>query len=504
VKVDDASPKDDMQMLQLSALEMASLAIAITDPGGTILWANRAFTRLTGYPLEEAVGRNMSILKSGAMPRSFYEGMWSTISSGEVWIDELINQRKNGSHYFEEMTITPIQDEGGVIRHYIAFKQDISGRRNIVDELQEDLKVQEERYRALERARSVMTAVLNAASEAFLLLSMDSRFIWVNRAFERVFAVMEEDLEGRKFRELLPHFERVFDDPSGLISRLVEASRSEDSSHRENFVQRWPRVRNIQVYSTVVRGDLEEELGILCVFRDVTREREVERMQSEFVSLVSHELRTPLTSIEGYVGMLLDGDAGEINELQRDFLNVVRRNSDRLTTLVSDLLDVSRIESGSIKLRWETFDVKGLVRDVVESLRPQFESKGQRLSVDLRGGASNVNGDVGRLTQVFTNLLSNANKYTPEGGTVRVSSRRRGRRVEVSIADTGIGLSKEDQGRLFTKFFRSDDPSIRAIGGSGLGLWLSRSLVEMHGGEVSFTSEVGVGSTFVVSLPVKG
>jgi signal transduction histidine kinase len=115
-----------------------------------------------------------------------------------------------------------------------------------------------------------------------------------------------------------------------------------------------------------------------------------------------------------------------------------------------------------------------------------------------------VNGDVGRLTQVFTNLLSNANKYTPEGGAVRVSSRRRGRRVEVSIADTGIGLSKEDQGRLFTKFFRSDDPSIRAIGGSGLGLWLSRSLVEMHGGEVSFTSEVGVGSTFVVSLPVKG
>ena len=226
-------------------------------------------------------------------------------------------------------------------------------------------------------------------------------------------------------------------------------------------------------------------------------------MQSEFVALVSHELRTPLTSIEGYVDMLLDGDAGGLNKLQLDFLNVVKRNSDRLTTLVSDLLDVSRIESGSIKLRWETFDIKDLIKDVVGNLRSQFEAKGQRLSVDLRGGGSNVSGDVGRITQVFTNLLTNANKYTPEGGAVRVSSRRGDRRIEISIADTGIGLSSEDQARLFTKFFRSDDPSIRAIGGSGLGLWLSRSLVEMHGGEISFTSEVGKGSTFTVRLPLE-
>ncbi|MBC8498339.1 PAS domain S-box protein [Candidatus Bathyarchaeota archaeon] len=499
----DASPNEDIQLLQVSALKMAALAIVITGPKGTILWANRAFTKLSGYPLEEAVGRNMSILKSGVMPPYFYEGMWSTISSGEVWIDELVNRRKDGSHYVEEMTITPIQDEKGVIHHYIAFKQDISSRRNIVEELRQNLKVQEERYNALERARSETRAVLDATSEAFLLLSMDSKFMWVNRAFERFFAVIEEDLIGRDLKEMLPHSGRVFDNPSGLLSRLIEASNYEDPSSRENVVQRWPRIRNIEVYSTLVRNDLDEELGILCVFRDVSREREVERMQSEFVALVSHELRTPLTSIEGYVDMLLDGDAGGLNKLQLDFLNVVKRNSDRLTTLVSDLLDVSRIESGSIKLRWETFDIKDLIKDVVGNLRSQFEAKGQRLSVDLRGGGSNVSGDVGRITQVFTNLLTNANKYTPEGGAVRVSSRRGDRRIEISIADTGIGLSSEDQARLFTKFFRSDDPSIRAIGGSGLGLWLSRSLVEMHGGEISFTSEVGKGSTFTVRLPLE-
>ncbi len=501
--MDYSSANEEVQLLQVSALKMASLAIVITGSRGTILWANRAFTKLTGYSLEEAVGQNMNILKSGVMTPSFYEGMWSTITSGDVWIDELINRRKDGSHYVEEMTITPIQDEKGVIRHYIAFKQDISGRKNVEEELRHDLKVQEERYVALERARSETRAVLNATGEAFLFLSMDSKFMWVNRAFERFFALVEEDLIDRDLEEMLPHFERIFDNPSGLLSRLIEASNFEDPSYRENVIQRWPRIRDIEVYSTLVRNDLDEELGILCVFRDVSREREVERMQSEFVSLVSHELRTPLTSIVGYVDMLLDGDAGDLNELQLDFLSVVRRNSDRLTTLISDLLDVSRIESGSIKLRWETFDIKDLLRDLAGNLRPQFESKGQRLTLDLSGGESNVSGDIGRLTQVFTNLLSNANKYTPEGGSVGVSTRQEDNRIEISIEDTGIGLSPEDQGRLFTKFFRSDDPSIRAISGSGLGLWLSKSLVEMHGGEISFTSELGKGSTFKVRLPLE-
>ncbi|HUS78002.1 MAG TPA: PAS domain S-box protein, partial [Patescibacteria group bacterium] len=359
--MDYSSANEEVQLLQVSALKMASLAIVITGSRGTILWANRAFTKLTGYSLEEAVGQNMNILKSGVMTPSFYEGMWSTITSGDVWIDELINRRKDGSHYVEEMTITPIQDEKGVIRHYIAFKQDISGRKNVEEELRHDLKVQEERYVALERARSETRAVLNATGEAFLFLSMDSKFMWVNRAFERFFALVEEDLIDRDLEEMLPHFERIFDNPSGLLSRLIEASNFEDPSYRENVIQRWPRMRDIEVYSTLVRNDLDEELGILCVFRDVSREREVERMQSEFVSLVSHELRTPLTSIVGYVDMLLDGDAGDLNELQLDFLSVVRRNSDRLTTLISDLLDVSRIESGSIKLRWETFDIKDLL-----------------------------------------------------------------------------------------------------------------------------------------------
>ena len=239
------------------------------------------------------------------------------------------------------------------------------------------------------------------------------------------------------------------------------------------------------------------------MFRDVTHEREVERLKSEFVSLLSHELRTPLTSIVGYVDMLLEGDAGDLQETQIDILRVVKRNSDRLKKLVADLLDVSRIEAGAVKLNWETLDVNVLIKEVVDDLRTQFESKKQAIALDLGSKNSIVSGDIERLTQVFTNLLSNANKYTPIGGNVTINTRQKGNRIRVDVKDTGIGLSEEDQKKLFTKFFRSQDSEAQNISGAGLGLWISKSLVEMHGGDISFTSILDEGSTFTICLPLE-
>ena len=250
------------------------------------------------------------------------------------------------------------------------------------------------------------------------------------------------------------------------------------------------------------------------MLRNVTREREVDRMKSEFVSLVSHELRTPLTSIKGYIDLLLDGDAGELTGEQRGYLDIVKDNADRLIALINDLLNVSRIESGKIELQRGPLDLARLIHGVADSLRPSIEAKGQHLTLSLAGGHESSPGgrdgtllpavlaDADRVTQILTNLLSNAYKYTPVGGSISVRACTQGDHVRVDVQDTGIGLSTEEQAQLFTRFFRARNQTTQEVGGTGLGLSIARSLVEMQGGKITVSSAPGQGSTFSFTLPI--
>ena len=273
--------------------------------------------------------------------------------------------------------------------------------------------------------------------------------------------------------------------------------------YKETALQKWPQKRELEIYSVNVRNKQHKHIGQLFVFRDVTHEREVDRMKSEFVSLVSHELRTPLTSINGYADMLLEGDAGDINDEQTDFLRVIKRNSERLSLLINELLDVSRIEAGALKLSISRINIAELVYEVVKSIRPQIESKEQELDVEMPQDVPVVMADGNRITQILTNLISNAHKYTPREGKISVVVRPESNRFRIDVKDTGIGLSKDEQERLFTKFFRADNPSTQKVAGAGLGLWITNSLVEMHGGEMTVSSTPGKGSIFSFTLPLE-
>ena len=281
--------------------------------------------------------------------------------------------------------------------------------------------------------------------------------------------------------------------------------------------QRWPAKRELQLDSAPVPAPGGGLLGQLFIFRDVTHEREVDRMKSEFVSLVSHELRTPLTAIGGFVDLLLEEEGEDApREAHKDLLRVVKRNSERLTALIEELLDVSRIEAGRVDLKPQPVDVAAAVHGVVQLLRDQFAQKEQSLVVDIDPALPRVHADPGRLAQILVNLLSNANKYTPRNGRITVAAGEAAapagagatprplggeRPVTISVTDTGIGLSAEDQARLFTRFFRAGDQAAKHTPGSGLGLWITRSLVELHGGALSVVSELGRGSTFSFTLP---
>jgi DNA-binding response OmpR family regulator len=208
-----------------------------------------------------------------------------------------------------------------------------------------------------------------------------------------------------------------------------------------------------------------------------------------------------LTSIKGYVDLMLDGEVGGRTEEQQEFLGVVGNNANRLVALIADLLDVARIEAGRVELRRVAIDLPRLTRSVAESFRPQLEAKGQRLDLDLPADLPTVVGDPDRVTQILTNLVSNAHKYTPPGGQITVAAEPAGERVRVDVRDNGIGLSPDEQEQLFTRFYRANNRTTQEVGGSGLGLSITRSLVQMHGGDVVVTSAPGQGSTFSFTLP---
>jgi signal transduction histidine kinase len=236
---------------------------------------------------------------------------------------------------------------------------------------------------------------------------------------------------------------------------------------------------------------------------EAKRADEVNRLKSEFVRVVAHELRTPLTAITGYVALLLEDDASPLAAHQREYLGIVQRNAERLIKLIDDLLDIARLEAGTIALQRTALDLVPLIQGVAGFLGPQFAAKGQRLTLDLDAALPAARGDAERVTQILTNLLSNALKYTPPGGRITITACRDAGRVRVAVQDTGIGLSPEEQAQLFTPFFRAQTAATQGVGGTGLGLAITRALVERHGGAITVISRPGLGSTFSVTLPTQ-
>jgi signal transduction histidine kinase len=225
--------------------------------------------------------------------------------------------------------------------------------------------------------------------------------------------------------------------------------------------------------------------------------------KSDFISLVTHELRIPMTSIKGYTDLMIAGMVGPLTEQQREFLDIVRRNLERMNVLVRDLSDINRIESGRMKFECAAFVLREVVEEVVESLSEQIQSRRQTVTVDGPPDLPSVYADRTRTGQVLTNLLSNAHKYTPAGGHLAICLAANGDFAQVAITDDGIGISAKDQARLFTQFFRSEDAAVREQAGWGLGLSIVKKIVQAQGGEIDCQSEHGKGSTFTFTVPLQ-
>jgi PAS domain S-box-containing protein len=366
-------------------------------------------------------------------------------------------------------------------------------------------------------------ALLDNMADGVIVLSAANEIVDLNGAARRILGRPGEPLIGRPAREVLAAWPDLLERYRGVTAARDEITLGAPEA---------PAFYELEI--APLRGRSGELTGRLVMLHDVTaRKRDAELLRqlydeqrqlsaqllsakesaeaanlakSDFISFVSHELRTPMTAIKGYVDLMRLGAAGPVNELQESFLGTIRMNVDLMAALVSDIADTARIEAGRLKLEYGSVPAGELIEKVVQSARGQIESKAQTLSVRAPADLPPAWADRTRLTQILTNLVSNANKYTPNDGQITILAETVAEQdremLHIAVQDTGMGISEDDQPKIFQLFFRATDDVTRSIPGTGLGLAITRSLVELQGGRIWFESQVGQGTTFHFTIPV--
>ena len=352
----------------------------------------------------------------------------------------------------------------------------------------------------LERLANVLRAVLDSTIDGILLSDAEGNMQLANRPLVRLTREMGMSYEGTIVDRLLSVEHRVRD-REGYRKTMEGLRTNPDESTFDEFEDSVTG-RVYQGFTSPVLDDRGGFIGRLWTLRDVTEQRELDRLKDDFVATVSHELRTPLTSMMGFLEMIREGEAGDLNEEQQRFLAIVYRSSERLQRLVGDLLFVARLDANGLQLQFGEARLDDIVRDAVESSGALARSREVSLVAEL-DDVPPVSGDRERLSQLIGNLISNALKFTPAGGNVVARVFVDGGRAVVEISDTGIGIPPAEQSRLFQRFFRSSTATEQAIPGTGLGLVISRAIAEAHGGTIAVTSQPGEGTTFRVEIPLE-
>jgi signal transduction histidine kinase len=352
----------------------------------------------------------------------------------------------------------------------------------------------------LERLANVLRAVLDSTIDGILLSDAEGHLQLANRPIVRLTRELGMSYDGTIVDRLLSVEHRVQDREA--YRKAMEGLRENPDETTFDEFEDSVTGRVFQGFTSPVLDDRGGFLGRLWTLRDVTEQRELDRLKDDFVATVSHELRTPLTSMMGFLEMIREGEAGELNDEQQRFLAIVYRSSERLQRLVGDLLFVARLDANGLQLQFGDAQLDEIVRDAVESSGALARSREVSLVAEV-DSMPPVSGDKERLAQLVGNLISNALKFTPAGGSVVARAFVDGGRAVVEIADTGIGIPPAEQSRLFQRFFRSSTATEQAIPGTGLGLVISRAIAEAHGGTIDVTSVPGEGTTFRVEIPLE-
>ena len=362
-------------------------------------------------------------------------------------------------------------------------------------------------YDEVSKGKAYIENLVENAADLIISTNLDDHILTWNRGAEVLFGYRKDEVIGKHLSILLP--------PDRVHELEEMRAKVQISGALRDIEIRSKKKDGVLIYLSLSVSpirDLEGKIvGFLRVAKDITekkryerRLKELDKMKSDFVSNVSHELRTPLTSIKGSVDNMLDGLTGSLNEKQIRYLNRIKSNTDRLSRLINDLLDLSRIESGRVEVRPTTLPLTALAEEVAEHMKALAAEKLIRIEVPPLDPSVTVWADRDKVTQVLMNLIGNAVKFTPQDGKITVALEKNGNDyIQISVADTGPGILPEEQNKIFSKFYQVANIDKKKPKGSGLGLAISKALVEMHGGKIWMDSEVGKGSTFYFTLPAQ-
>lgn len=339
--------------------------------------------------------------------------------------------------------------------------------------------------------KTELETTLKSMRTGVLVLNNQGKILHINPTAQKIFGILSNDVRYADIAKLIRN--------EKIKNILLELLQKRESLNDEITV-RIPDEKTFQTEIVTQPSNHHSEIGLIATFTDVTRIRKLERLKTEFVSTVSHELRTPLTSIKGFIATLLGDKNNEFdNDTKHEFYQIIDEECDRLTRLITDLLTISRIEAGkSLDMKYSKIDLPALVTKVLNAQkaftdRHQFETK-------LNGGLPTITADKDKVEQILTNLVSNAVKYSPNGGTITIYGKPAGEFVELSVADQGLGIPENHIEKIFDKFHRVDNKDSREQEGTGIGLFLVKHLVEAHGGKIWVSSKFGEGSVFSFTL----
>jgi len=443
--------------------------------------------QVTATTRKTAIGKARWELDYVNMDESVWAAHKAQLERHEVFRDfETTRLDENGKIVYWSISGVPIFDATGRFTGYRGTGRDTTEMRRVSN--------------ALRASELQLREITDTVPALIAYVDKEGCFRFHNRAYEESFGLSYEQFDGKHLREVMgdelyevvrPRVEEVLSGYPVVYERTQITARGD---HRDYVVNYFPRY-----------GDGSEEgevIGFYSLASDVTELKRIDRMKSEFVSTVSHELRTPLTSIRGSLGLISGGVAGQLPDAVKTLVGIAKNNCERLIRLINDILDIEKIESGKMRLDLQVVDLKPLLVQTLAANEGFGTAQNVSLSLDFPQDGLQVHVDSDRLAQVMTNLLSNAMKFSPPGGVVEVHVMPASIGVRVEVRDHGPGIPEEFRKRIFQKFSQADSSDTRQKGGTGLGLNISRAIVERLGGSIGFESETGVGTTFFFELPV--
>ncbi|MCX6067987.1 MAG: PAS domain S-box protein, partial [Chloroflexi bacterium] len=459
----------DRDVRKLSqAVEQSPASIMISDPNGTIEYANPYFCALTGYTLDEIVGENARILQTGYTSKLEYQQLWETLLSGKTWVGKFLNRKKDGVIYWEKASIAPMFDEAGKIAHFLAVKEDITARKI----MEIDLRQSESHNRAL----------LSAIPDMIFRIRREGIILDYKATLSGPLFAPQSQLVGKSIFEFLD--ETVADKVRNYIQHTLQSKQVQ--TLEIDF-----KLRDTIHVLEVRFKDLGEH-EVVAIVRDISEQSRLEQMKSDFINRASHELRTPITTML-LMASLLDETINKdgINE----YWDILKSELSRERLLVEHLLRAVRLENDQELLSFRSIEIDELIKQIVHDFGPAAKEKNITISTEIIPADDRsprlVQADQSALTQVFVNLVGNAIKYTPSGGEVSIRTHSEKLGTQISISDNGLGIPAKDLPLLFNRFFRGSNAIEDEIQGTGLGLFIVRSILEKHDGNIQVTSELG-------------